>query len=80
MGNLQKRLVEHLISLSPKDKREIANRIVQVLGGDPTPQVTGLPPRRGPGDGGLDSRVFSRFFYNLSSAPSTVTIGFYSFL
>ena len=31
MGNLQKRLVEHLISLSPKDKREIANRIVQVL-------------------------------------------------
>ena len=57
MGNLQKRLVEHLISLSPKDKREIANRIVQVLGGDPTPQVTGLPPRRGPGDGGLDGRI-----------------------
>jgi hypothetical protein len=57
MGNLQKRLVEHLISLSPKDKREIANRIVQVLGGDPTPQVTRLPPRRGSGDGGLDGRI-----------------------
>lgn len=57
MGNLQKRLVEHLISLSPKDKREIANRIVQVLGGDPAPQVTGLPRRRGPGDGGLDGRI-----------------------
>lgn len=57
MGNLQKKLVEHLLSLSPKEKREIANRIVQVLGGDPTPQVTGLPVRRGFTDGGIDGRI-----------------------
>ncbi|QYX30612.1 hypothetical protein [Sphaerospermopsis torques-reginae] len=57
MGNLQKKLVEHLISLTPEEKREIANRIVQVLGGDPTPQVTGLPQRRGHTDGGIDGRI-----------------------
>lgn len=57
MGKLQKKLVEHLIDLSPRQKQEVGNRIVQVLGGDPTPQVTGLPLRRGSGDGGLDGRI-----------------------
>ena len=57
MGNLQKKLVEHLLSLTPEEKGEIGNRIVQVLGGDPTPQVTRLPPRRGSGDGGIDGRI-----------------------
>lgn len=57
MGKLQKKLVEYLISLPPKEKREIGNRIVRALGGDCTPQVTGLSLRRGVGDGGLDGRI-----------------------
>jgi hypothetical protein len=57
MGKLQKKLVENLIALTPNEKREIGNRIVRALGGDPTPQVTGLPPRRGRSDGGIDGRI-----------------------
>lgn len=57
MGKLQRKLVEHLISLPPDKKWEIGNRIVRALGGDPTPRVTGLAPRRGHGDGGIDGRI-----------------------
>ena len=57
MGKLQKKLVEDLISRSHNEKWEIGNRIVRALGGDPTPQVTGLPARRGHGDGGIDGRI-----------------------
>lgn len=57
MGKLQKKLVENLLACTPDEKREIGNRIVQALGGDPTPQVTGLRTRRGHGDGGLDGRI-----------------------
>lgn len=46
-----------MISRKSNEKWEIGNRIVRVLGGDPTPQVTGLPPRRGHGDGGIDGRI-----------------------
>lgn len=57
MGKLQKKLVENLISRNPTEKREIGNRIVRALGGDPTPQATGLPRRRGTDDGGIDGRI-----------------------
>ncbi|MCF3607324.1 hypothetical protein L2E81_12220 [Planktothrix agardhii 1033] len=57
MGKLQRKLVENLISLDSAKKREIGNRIVRALGGDPTPQATGLPRRRGTGDGGIDGRI-----------------------
>ncbi len=57
MGKLQRKLVENLISRNPTEKREIGNRIVRALGGDPTPQATGLPRRRGTADGGIDGRI-----------------------
>lgn len=57
MGKLQKKLVAYLIARTANEKWEIGNRIVRALGGDPTPQVTGLPPRRGYGDGGIDGRI-----------------------
>lgn len=57
MGKLQKKLVEDLISRNSNEKWEIGNRIVSALGGNPTPQVSGLPPRRGHGDGGIDGRI-----------------------
>ncbi len=57
MGKLQKKLVESLIARTSSEKWEIGNRIVRALGGDPTPQVTGLPKRRGHGDGGIDGRI-----------------------
>jgi hypothetical protein len=57
MGKLQKKLVEDLLTRTSDEKWEIGNRIVRALGGDPTPQVTGLPTRRGHGDGGIDGRI-----------------------
>ena len=57
MGKLQKKLVEDLLTRPPDEKWEIGNRIVRALGGDPAPQVTGLPTRRGHGDGGIDGRI-----------------------
>lgn len=58
MGKLQKELVKKLVEFSPKEKREIGDRIVRALGGDPTPKVTrDLPPRRGSQDGGIDGRI-----------------------
>ena len=57
MGRLQRKLVENLVSRGSDEKWEIGNRIVQSVGGDPTPQVTGLAPRRGRGDGGIDGRI-----------------------
>jgi hypothetical protein len=57
MGKLQKKLVENLLIRTSDEKWEIGNRIVLALGGDPTTQVTGLPTRRGHGDGGIDGRI-----------------------
>ncbi len=57
MSKLQRKLVEDLISRNFSEKQEIGNRIVRALGGDPTPKVTGLPPRRGYSDGGIDGRI-----------------------
>ena len=57
MGKLQKKLVENLLACTSDEKWEIGNRIVRALGGDSTPQVTGLPVRRGHGDGGIDGRI-----------------------
>ncbi|NJL02801.1 MAG: hypothetical protein HC838_05615 [Spirulinaceae cyanobacterium RM2_2_10] len=57
MGKLQQELVAQLVALPPNEKLVIGDRLVRALGGDPTPQVTGLPARRGRADGGLDGRV-----------------------
>lgn len=49
--------VNNLLEASPEDKLFYQNRIIDLLGGDSTPNVSNLPPRRGRADGGLDGRI-----------------------
>lgn len=49
--------VNKLLEGSPEDKLFYQNKIIDLLGGDSTPNVNNLPPRRGRADGGLDGRV-----------------------
>ena len=47
----------HFVKLPSTEKRLVGDRIVRILGGDPSPKVSGLPARRGWGDGGIDGRT-----------------------
>jgi hypothetical protein len=58
MGLLEKAIVQQLLALSPKEKRDtVQGRLINLLGAAPNTSVSNLPPRRGKADGGLDGRV-----------------------
>ena len=55
MGKLENALVERLLQTSNSHKQNaMEQRIRQLLGAQPFTEVTGLPPRRGKADGGID--------------------------
>lgn len=54
---LVENVVNKFLNLSTSEKEEVGSRITEALGGDSTKEVTGLPPRRGNQDGGLDGRI-----------------------
>ena len=57
MAKIHKELACMLLGYTTKEKEEIGNKIVLVLGGDPTKIATDLPKRRGNSDGGIDGRI-----------------------
>ncbi len=57
MSKLIESLIAQLIEYSNEDKRKLGTRIVELIGGDATTNVTNLPARRGPADGGMDGRI-----------------------
>ncbi|MFS2015681.1 restriction endonuclease [Massilia sp. CT11-108] len=59
MGKLEEALVERVLETSAEYKRAVMeNTIRSLLGAAPLEQVTGLPPRRGPADGGIDGIIY----------------------
>lgn len=58
MGKLEQDLVRKLIrEKTPKEKKEVQDRILLLIGADPQVRVNHLPPRRGNQDGGIDGRI-----------------------
>ncbi|MDC0832382.1 restriction endonuclease [Geitlerinema sp. CS-897] len=58
MGQLEKEIVRKLVSQkTPKQKKEVQDKILLLIGGDPKISVRDLPPRRGNQDGRIDGRV-----------------------
>jgi hypothetical protein len=57
MSLLASSITRRILHLSPAEKQGCGERIVDILGGDSTRQVTDLPTRRGTADGGIDGRV-----------------------
>jgi hypothetical protein len=55
MGILEEALVKKLLTTTPQHKREVVENVVRsLLNATELQQVTGLPARRGPADGGID--------------------------
>lgn len=55
MGRLEDALVDRLLATSAAYKRDVMEETIRkLLGARPLPSVTGIPPRRGKADGGID--------------------------
>ncbi|ADM97057.1 hypothetical protein Dda3937_04478 [Dickeya dadantii 3937] len=58
MGVLEEAIIGQLINTNSVYKRDVMEaRIRSLLGAEPFTEVTGLPPRRGRADGGIDGIV-----------------------
>ena len=57
MSKLIESLIAQIIEYSNEDKRKLGTRIVELIGGDATTNVSNLPARRGLANGGMDGRI-----------------------
>ena len=63
MGVLEESLVQQLLNTSASYKRDVMeDRIRDLLGAEPFKDITGLPPRRGKTNGGIDGILYTSIY------------------